>query len=164
MSPDTPHLQFPLVVRSTIVVVILRILMIAVALLAIYLLPLAGFVALGIAGVATFWGIAGLIIILILFVGFTLFSLVLWRNNRYEIYRNRIVHREGVFWKREHNLRFPSLDQIHVNQPFLGTIFHYGDVFVMSAETEETLTLKDIPRPKYYENIIQFSLPDAERY
>ena len=155
-------IQFPLVVRQNFLLILFKMFQAVAALVGILLILTLG-LSLVSTGAATSLGIIGLVVVLVLSLGIVATALLWWRNDYYEIYRDRIVHYQGVFWKRMRDLRFPTLDEIKLTQSFWGTKLNFGSINITSTETGEEISLKNIPNPKYYEKIIRYTMPDAER-
>ncbi len=94
----------------------------------------------------------------------SIYLVLWWRSNTYKIYEKKIEHIEGVFWRRQEVVRFPSLDVLRLRIPLFGRIFGYGSILLKSSETEEKIELRLIPNPKKYLEIIRELLPKAEQF
>lgn len=135
------------------------------------------------------WTLAGLGVWVILF-GSTLFSFVgliawnlvwtviifglifvgdiylyAWAKNFYYILdQDEIILYKGVFFQKRKTVRFPTLDLIDLEQSFIGKILNYGSIRLVSTETGKELTLKALPNPYEYVELIRERMPGAERF
>lgn len=158
----------PVTIRQFILPLIFRLLLLNLGLIALFLLlvvsPLFAFVGLDNLISFTLWSVIWTILILGFGVLINLYLLLAWYNHLYIIGVDEITETEGVLWRRDLTLEFPSLDILNVRQGILGRIFNFGDVEVVSTETNERVHLKQIPRPQWHANLIELTFPTAERF
>ncbi len=94
-----------------------------------------------------FWLIIPLILIIV--------DVVKLRHQTVEFYDSFVIKKKGVFNKVEERCMFPKVLSCHVNRPFWGRVFNYGDIKI-DAIGKWDVDLTGIKRPllirKYLEN------------
>lgn len=161
---DKIKLNLPIKVRKHIVILIALLLSAnAVSLKLFFLITLVA-VEGGILGQLVWVAVLinPLIIIFTLLVNIYLYFW--WDKNIYLIDERRIVHDWGVFWRKRHIVRFPTLDVIELKQPFIGKIFGYGQILLCNSQTKEEIKLKSIPNPQKYLKIVRALMPKASTF
>ncbi|MDO8583034.1 MAG: PH domain-containing protein [bacterium] len=96
----------------------------------------------------------------------TLFVVLEWLNEYYEITPAKIFHRRGIIWRKEdvYDLSGNKPDRITsigIQQGFLGKIFNYGTLFFYDRGLYKYYYLHYIHNPLRYFEILQHLLPDA---
>ena len=97
----------------------------------------------------------------------TLFIVLSWLNEYYEITPTKIVYRRGILWRKEDvydlNPRDPAvrISSIGIKQGLLGRIFNYGTLFFYDRGTYKYEYLHYIHNPLRYFEILHNLLPNA---
>ena len=97
----------------------------------------------------------------------TLFIVLSWLNEYYEITPTKIVDRRGILWRKEDvydlNPRDPAvrISSIGIKQGLLGRIFNYGTLFFYDRGTYKYEYLHYIHNPLRYFEILHNLLPNA---
>lgn len=106
---------------------------------------------------------------IILFFGkflLTLFVVLEWLNEYYEITPTKIFHRRGILWRREDiydiSLKSNKITSIGVKQGLLGRIFNFGTLFFYDRGVYEYYYLYYIHNPLRYLEVLHQLLPNAD--
>lgn len=97
----------------------------------------------------------------------TLYIVLSWLNEYYEIKPTQIVYRRGILWRKEDvydlNPRDPAvrISSIGIQQGLLGRIFNYGTLFFYDRGTYKYEYLHYIHNPLRYFEILHNLLPNA---
>ena len=97
----------------------------------------------------------------------TLFIVLEWLNEYYEIRPTTITHRRGIIWRKEDvydlSPRDPAvrISSIGIQQGFLGRIFNFGTLFFYDRGTYRYQYLYYIHNPLRYFEILHYLLPHA---
>ena len=78
----------------------------------------------------------------------SLYLVLLWVSEEYEINEGIIFHRRGVFRKTEDSYSLKNLGSFTIYQSFLGRLFNYGDIKVFSPVLKQDFHLVAIHDPK----------------
>jgi len=97
----------------------------------------------------------------------TLFIVLEWLNEYYEITPTKIFYRRGIIWRKEdtYNLfwdKSTRITSIGIQQDFLGRIFNYGTLFFYDRGVYKYYYLHYIHNPLRYLEILHHLLPDAD--
>ena len=74
----------------------------------------------------------GFILVLVPLAGI-LHDVLVWRNKAYVITNRRVLHISGVFSKNVVDSSLEKVTDVRLSQSFLGRIFDYGDVEILTA-------------------------------
>lgn len=74
----------------------------------------------------------GFILVLVPLIGM-LKDILIWRNRQYIITNRRVMQISGVFNKNVVDSSLEKVNDIKMNQTFLGRLFDYGDVQILTA-------------------------------
>jgi membrane protein YdbS with pleckstrin-like domain len=96
----------------------------------------------------------------------SLFVVLRWLNEYYEITPTKVFHRSGIIWRKEDIYdismdNFTRIPSIGIEQGFLGRIFNYGTLFIYDRGTYEYHYLYFIHNPLRYLEILHQLLPNA---
>ena len=72
---------------------------------------------------------------------------LVWNNHAYVLTNWRIIQMSGVFNKRVVDSSLEKVNDVVTSQPFLGRIFGYGDIEILTAAEEGVNDLKTISNP-----------------
>lgn len=96
----------------------------------------------------------------------TLFIVLEWLNEYYEITPTKIFYRRGIIWRKEDTFylfrdRSSRISSIGIQQGILGKIFNYGTLFFYDRGVYKYYYLHYIHNPLRYLEILHNLLPDA---
>jgi len=95
-------------------------------------------------------------------VAMTIFLVIQWLNEYYEITSTRIHYRRGIIWRREDVYEFMNIRSIGLKQSIFGKIFSFGTLYFYSRSTYKYYYLNDIHNPLRYLNVLHSLLPDVD--
>lgn len=84
-----------------------------------------------------------------------------WSNIAYYLTGKHLTRKTGMFHVKEDLFHFDNIRSISVTQSFLGKIFNYGDITLMTSASggyQEVVTISGVQNPKKYQQMIQQSL------
>lgn len=159
--------QLPMTLRSTMIIPIVQVSIITLALIRVWLFLIFSDRAVNRLFVLDvnyqLWIVIWTLIIIPAVMIFGVVRMWYWNNNKYVIEDGEVEHHRGVFWKKRVILKFPSVDKISIRQGFWAKIFGYGSIDLLSSETQEKITIKNINRPRVIARIIKEEFPGPER-
>lgn len=92
---------------------------------------------------------------------FNMISLVIiflnWLNTIYIIRPDEIVVQKGILHIRENIYPTKRVEEVIVDQGFVGRVFNYGSINVYSPTYKDELVLQDIAQPYTYADVIRRS-------
>lgn len=99
----------------------------------------------------------------------TLFIVLAWLNEYYEITPTKIFYRRGIIWRKEDTYdlsrdkssKTTSITSIGIQQGVLGRIFNYGTLFFYDRGVFKYYYLYYIHNPLRYLEVLHRLLPDA---
>ncbi len=99
-------------------------------------------------------------------IGLTLFIVLEWLNEYYEITPTKIFHRRGIVWRRENTYdlshdKSDRITSIGIQQGLLGRLFNYGTLFFYDRGVYKYYYMHYIHNPLRYLEILHHLLPDA---
>lgn len=99
-------------------------------------------------------------------IAFTLFIVLEWLNEYYEITPTKIFYRRGIIWRKEDTFdvsgdKSSRITSIGIQQGILGRIFNYGTLFFYDRGVYKYYYLHYIHNPLRYLEILHHILPDA---
>ncbi|MGZ8362382.1 MAG: PH domain-containing protein [Caulobacteraceae bacterium] len=80
-------------------------------------------------------------------IPFIWWNYLVWSNHAYVLTSWRIIQMSGVFNKRVVDSSLEKVNDVVTSQPFLGRIFGYGDIEILTAAEEGVNDLKTISNP-----------------
>jgi uncharacterized membrane protein YdbT with pleckstrin-like domain len=72
---------------------------------------------------------------------------LVWSNHSYVVTNRRVMQLSGVFNKEVIDSLLEKLNDIKTHQSFVGQIFGYGDVVILTANEDANNTFSNIARP-----------------
>ena len=76
-----------------------------------------------------------------------LYDILVWRNKAYVITNRRVLHISGVFSKNVVDSSLEKVTDVRLSQSFLGRIFNYGDVEILTASEVGNNLFRRIANP-----------------
>ena len=107
--------------------------------------------------VSIFFGILVFLKILL-----TIFLVLVWLNEYYEITSKLIYHRSGVIFETEKKFPLSHIGSIRVYQGIFGKIFNFGTISLYDPRRNKQDDMYLIHNPMRYATIIEELLPQAE--
>lgn len=92
----------------------------------------------------------------------TVYLLISWVYNYYEIDREYITHKKGFIFEREERSALTHIGSIRIEQGLLGRIFNWGTIKAYNWEKQQYATLYQIHNPRKYLKVIEDIIPDID--
>lgn len=102
------------------------------------------------------------IILVILKIFIMGYVIIQWLEEYYEISPREVIHRKGLFFKKEQRFTLKHLGKVTVQQNLLGRIFNYGSLTLYDWVTENNVELYLIHNPLKYHRILEEIAPEAD--
>lgn len=106
-------------------------------------------------------------ILILLFLGkitFTIYIVLQWLNEYYEIWPNYFLHRQGIIWRKEEKFPYHQIRSIHLQQGIFGRLLNYGTLYFHDWYLDKDFMWYLVHNPRRYMRIIEQRLPkEAER-
>ena len=93
----------------------------------------------------------------------TIFVIIQWLNEYYEITTKDIVHRRGLILKKEERHLLQHIGSVSIEQGVFGRIFNFGTLKLFNWTKEKYVYLYLIHNPMKYLHIMEELLPDADK-
>ncbi|MGH2456332.1 MAG: PH domain-containing protein [Candidatus Limnocylindria bacterium] len=96
---------------------------------------------------AGFWGVLQVVSLVGLLVSLAYIGLKVWawRNQEYLITNRRVIKAEGIFNKAMRDSSLEKVNDAHLTQSWVGRIFDYGTLDILTAAEEGASALDDFP-------------------
>ena len=153
-------------IRQSIAILIGRLVVIDVVLAVIvigtyYLVVRSGLVlndtGLGLWVFVTLFGLTGLTKILI-----TMYVVLLWLNEYYEITPECIYHKRGIIFKKTEQYRIDHIRRITVEDSFLGEMLNFATITLYDIRFQKYLDMYLIHNARRYAKVLQELQPEIE--
>lgn len=72
---------------------------------------------------------------------------VVWKNHEYVITNRRVMQINGIFNKNVIDSSLEKVNDVKMNQPFLGRLFNFGDIEILTASELGVNLFKNIGNP-----------------
>jgi hypothetical protein len=96
-------------------------------------------------------------------LGFTIFIIVSWLNEYYEISPSEIVFRKGLIFRKEERHLLKHIGEVTIEQGAFGRIFNFGTLRLFNWTTEKSVYLYLIHNPLKYQHILESITPEADK-
>ena len=93
----------------------------------------------------------------------TIFVIIQWLNEYYEITTKDIVHRRGLILKKEERHLLQHIGSVSIEQGVFGRRFNFGTLKLFNWTKEKYVYLYLIHNPMKYLHIMEELLPDADK-
>jgi hypothetical protein len=103
------------------------------------------------------------LILVFLQIVLTIYVVLLWINEYYEIWPNLIMHRSGLFLRKAERHPFAQMRSVKVEQGFFGKIFGFGTICLYNWYLKTNTSLYLIHNPIKYFHIIESLIPKSEK-
>ncbi len=94
-----------------------------------------------------------IILFMLLHIVVYLYLFISWVTEYYKISHRKVVHTQGIFFKKTTTFLVENLNSISVYKSFWWRIFHYGNITFFY--TEKSFIFKNIPYPDKFVKIIE---------
>ncbi len=91
-----------------------------------------------------------------------IFTVLLWLNEYYEITPEYVVHRKGVFFKKQFRYRLEYVRMMKVVDNFIGELFNFGTITLYDIRLNKYLDMYLIHNPRRYAAIFRQLYPKLE--
>jgi membrane protein YdbS with pleckstrin-like domain len=92
----------------------------------------------------------------------TLYIIIQWLNEYYEITPSQIIYRRGILWRRVDVYNYNHIRSIGIQQSFIGKILDYGSLSIFDRGVYKYYFLNFIHNPHRYFKILHSLCPDAD--
>ncbi len=110
----------------------------------------------------TFIFLLGFILAGIFKISITVWVVLLWLNEYYEITPEYIYHKKGLIFRTTQEYRIDQLRRIEVEDSLLGEIFNFSTVTLYDMRLNKTLQMYLIHNPRKYVKVLQDIKPTIE--
>lgn len=93
----------------------------------------------------------------------TIFVIVSWLNQYYEIEPREVVLKKGLIFKQEERFMLMHIVSVELEQGIFGRIFNFGTLKLFNWTSEKYEYLYLIHNPFKYQKILEELLPDADK-
>lgn len=104
----------------------------------------------------------GFLALVIFKVGFTIFLVLQWLNEYWEITPEKVVHRKGIIYKSERTLSLEWVREVKVSQGFLGELCNFGTINIFDMRLQRNMDMYMVHNPRRYLKILESVIPDLE--
>lgn len=92
----------------------------------------------------------------------TVFVVLQWINEYYEITPIKIFYRRGIIWRKEDIYDLALVRSIGIRQGIFGRIFNYGTLFIYDRGVYKYYYFSDIHNPLRYLDVLHHLLPAVD--
>jgi hypothetical protein len=92
-----------------------------------------------------------------------IFVVVQWLEEYYEINPEHVIHRQGLFFRREERFTLKHLGTVTLQQGALGSIFRYGTISLYDWVDGRHVYMYLIHNPGKYHKLLQRMVPEADK-
>lgn len=93
----------------------------------------------------------------------TIYVVLLWLNEYYEITPEEIIHKKGIIQRKSEAYSLDKVRSIDVQDSFFGEMFNFATVTLYDIRLRKYIDLYQIHNPKRYVNILKNLRPGLER-
>lgn len=109
----------------------------------------------------TIFGMPIFVVLVTIKMLLSLYIIIDWLNEYYEVSAHFIMHRRGVLYKHEEKYAIDQVAFIEINQGMLGRLCNYGSIRLLNMRRYEYLDMYLIHNPFRYAAIIKELNPKA---
>ena len=104
-----------------------------------------------------------LLALVFLKVALTIYIVMRWINEYYEIWPDMLIHRSGFIFRKEERHPFSQMRSVKVEQGFFGKFLEYGTISLYNWYLKTDTALYLIHNPIKYFHIIEELIPKTEK-
>lgn len=93
----------------------------------------------------------------------SLFAVFQWLFEYYEIWPNKVTHKNGIIWTRKEDHELRDIKYLGIEQGLFGRLLNFGTISLFDWKNEVRATLYLIHNPKKYYHLLQDIVPTMER-
>jgi membrane protein YdbS with pleckstrin-like domain len=113
-------------------------------------------------GILPPYNLSFLLVLIFIKIGLSIYAIMQWINEYYEIWPNLIQHKSGFIIKSEERYPFSHIKSIKIERGFFGRVFGFGTITIYDWYLEKHSSLYLIHNPVKYFNIIESLIPRTE--
>lgn len=95
-------------------------------------------------------------------IGLTIWTVLQWLNEYYEITPEYIYHKKGIIFREIKQYRIDQIRRVEIQDSFLGEIFNFATVSILDMRLNKTLDFYLIHNPIRYLAILKAIRPTIE--
>lgn len=95
-------------------------------------------------------------------LAFTLYIVIQWLNEYYEITPAQVIYRKGAIWRKVDIHDFSLVRSIGIQQSFLGRVLNYGTINIYDRGVYKYFFLNYIHNPHRYFKLLQSLCPNSD--
>lgn len=103
------------------------------------------------------------LILVIVKIFLSIYVVLKWTYEYYEIWPTAVFHKSGFFFKKEEKHPFSQMRSVKIEQGFFGKIFGFGTIILYNWYLKTHTSLYLIHNPIKYYRIIEGLLPKSEK-
>lgn len=112
---------------------------------------------------------ADYILILLVFLTFmetilTVYVVMEWLSEYYEISPYTVSHRRGVIFKKQDRYSIQNIKQVRIIQGVMGRVFNYGTIVLFDWRLAKTAEMYAVHNPMRYVRILEELLPNVDEH
>jgi hypothetical protein len=92
----------------------------------------------------------------------TIYVVLQWLNEYYEITPDEIVHKRGIIFKKVEKYKFDNIRAMELSQNFTGGLLNFGTITLYDMRMQKYLDMYLIHNPKRYYKVIKSLNPGIE--
>lgn len=108
------------------------------------------------------WGISGIILLTMVESVLTVFVVLEWVYEYYEISPKGIAHKRGVIFKKVDRYGMQNIKQVTISQGIFGKTLNYGTVTLFDWRLDKCAEMYAIHNPRRYLRILEELLPGVD--
>ena len=101
------------------------------------------------------------LILVVLKISVTIFIVLQWLNEYYEITPLSITHKEGLIWRKEESYSLQSIKSVGIKQGIFGRAFNFGTLNLYDWTLEKNIFIYLIHNPMKYLHVLESLLPKS---
>lgn len=88
-------------------------------------------------------------------ISFTVYVILLWLNEYYEITPTAVIHKRGLIWRDEKRFQLEDVRTLKLHQGLLGKIFNFGTIELDDRRRNKRVEMYLIHNPGRYVRILE---------
>ncbi len=95
-------------------------------------------------------------------LGFSIYIVLLWLNEYYEITPETVVHKSGIIFRKTQTYRLEEIRLMDVQEGFLGELFNFGTITLYDTFLNRFMDMYLIHNPHRYAKVLKKLRPNLE--
>ncbi len=92
----------------------------------------------------------------------TIYVVLQWLNEYYEITRDAVVHKRGIIFRKVEHYNLDTVRALTIQQGLFGQLFNYGTITLFDIRMQKYLDMYLIHNPKRYIHVLEQLKPKIE--